>query len=285
MSTAATPTAQPAAPPPASPLAARLANVPHAQPFNIDDFSDELDGNKQHYDTATHSAEDPQAIDSAPPPEGMEGMDGMQVRAATKRKSAKAFIATIDHFQSACFTWFAGNQDRSVFKMSQEDRLEMVGYMEEGMPDDWKMPWYIPLIFCMVFMLVSNWTTAQKLRKEKREREAAEAKERAKEVQRTNPGAPPPAPTAEQLREMHARKLAEKQAATTPKAPPQVPPVPPATAIPPAAPPTVAVPAVAAVVRPGVTVEVPEYTPVPRTDTNASVVKKKVQGNKKKGGK
>jgi hypothetical protein len=202
------------APPPEVGL---LDGVEPAQ-FDMDSLIDEASGKpKQQYDAAFVDPEEGLA-DEMPPP------GGRAMGEKARRATAGAIMLIADRAQAGLFAFFGARGRSDDFRFSKADRAEMVGYLTEGIPDDWELPWWVP--FGMVFGMATgaNFTKLQEIKAEKkrkeedernklakeqreeRERQEREAEQaryreagaRRQERRRTGTGEPPPADDAEQ---------------------------------------------------------------------------------------
>lgn len=155
------------------------ADMSNSKPFDIDDVAGELGEPKQHYPGATEAGPEPTPIE-----EGGEVAEGTtELRRRTRYNSAKAIIGLIDQVQSNAFAVFAGNNDPQAFKMPKAERDDTVAAMADGMPENWRMPWYVPLLFTLAVVVFNNYRRMQAIRKERREAEAKTAREAAAKAQ------------------------------------------------------------------------------------------------------
>jgi flagellar biosynthesis GTPase FlhF len=160
-----------------------LDGVEAAPAFDMDALIDRVGATpKQQYE-GVHV--DPEAgLDQGPAPETSAGVAmGIQAKSAT----AKALMLMLDRAQAGVLTLFGAKGRADDFRFNVRDREEMAGYLEQGIPDNFKLPWYIPFLVLFIVAMAANVAKLQDIKAEARKLEEAEkAKQRqaAKEEQR-----------------------------------------------------------------------------------------------------
>lgn len=160
-----------------------LDGLDEAMPLGVDHEIDELSGRpKQQYD---HVARDPDELVETEAPAGPAEGEGTRMGAMARKKAAQALMLIFDRAQAGIFTLFGAKGHAEDFRFNATDRNEMAGYLEQGLPEDFQMPWYVPFGLLLVTQLAANYMKLQEIREEKeRQAEAERAKMRvAKEAE------------------------------------------------------------------------------------------------------
>lgn len=163
-----------------------LDDVQEAAPFDIDAMIDDAASTpKQQYENAYVDPDIPEPGEE----QGAEGEGN--VSAAARRATAKAIMLMLDRGQAGVFTLFGAKGHSEDFRFNAEDRREMSVYLEEGLPANFRLPWYVPfsiLFFTQIGVNVAKLQEVRAAKKQeeeviaraKREQQRQEEEERAK---------------------------------------------------------------------------------------------------------
>jgi hypothetical protein len=151
---------------------------------------------KQQYE---HSFTDPEVPVDEPLPEEPGNMG-----AKARRATAKMLMLMADRAQAGIFTLFGAKGHSEDFRFNKEDRVEMAGYLEEGLPEDFKLPWWVPFFIMFFTQIGVNVGKLQEIRAAKRLEAEAEAKKKRAEQQAEQA-------QEEKVREAYERKRAERE--------------------------------------------------------------------------
>lgn len=134
---------------------------------------------KQQYD---HVHVDPEAdadvIDPEAGPVPTEAMT-RKMRLAT----ANFIMLQVDRAQAGIFTLFGAPGHSDDFRWNKDDRKEMAEYLEEGLPADFTLPWWVKLTIAAGTATGANVATLKAIKAEKRKAEEEAKAAKAREAQ------------------------------------------------------------------------------------------------------